>query len=126
MADMLKRRYITLEMFKKNKTQTYSGRLIGLIDEKEFAKVISSKVVQARIATGETMPLTEIAEGYDDLNNMRMVVSLRKVGEELVIGKRLLITERLGLISAMSRDKKELSITGDKGTWMVVSEEEAN
>lgn len=125
MAEKLKRKYIVLDVFKGNDTKKYKGRLIGLVDEKEFSKIISSKMIQSRIATAETMPLKEIAEGYDDLNNLRMVVSLKEVDGESVFGKRLFITERLGYISAMSPDRSELSVTGDKGSWMMISEEES-
>ena len=122
MAKETKRKYIAVELFVGNTNTKYKGRLIGLIDEKEFSKIIGCPVLQTRIETSVSKPLAEIVDNFDDLENLRLVMSVRE-RNGLIAPKSLFITERLGYISAMTPDRSEISITGDNG-WMMVSEGE--
>jgi hypothetical protein len=101
----------------------YSGRLIGLINDKEFASIISNKEVRKKCFTSGTLPLTEIVDNHETLQGFRMVIALKEIDEKPVFGQKLFITERLSLISYLNTDKSA-GITGEHGAYMLV--EEAN
>jgi len=103
--------------------KTYSGRLIGLINDKEFASMIANKEVRKKCFTSATIPLSDIVDNYESLDGFRIVVALKEMDDKPVIGKnKLFITERLSLVSYLNTDKSA-GITGENGAYMMISEE---
>jgi hypothetical protein len=99
----------------------YTGRLIGLVNDKEFAAIIRNKELQKKCFTSATMPLTDIVDHHEKLEGYRMVIAMKKVDGEPIIGNKLFITERLSLISYLDNDKSA-GITGENGAYMFVEE----
>lgn len=101
--------------------RVYNGRLIGLINDKEFAAIIANKELQKKCYTSGTMSLSDIVDHHEKLDGYRMVIAIRKVDNNNVIGNKLLITERLSLVSYLDKDKTA-GITGENGAYMMVEE----
>ncbi len=111
-----------------NRKVEYKGRLLGLIDDEEFNKIIKDKGMQNQCFTKGTMPLSNIThnkafDGPEGLDGLRMVVALR-VKDDRIVAKRLFITEKLNMISFIGEDG-ETSINGEEGSWITLNEEEA-
>jgi hypothetical protein len=100
----------------------YSGRLLGLITDKEFASLIKSVDVQKKCYTSATMPLSEIVDNYEELDGYRIVVAVKEVNGKSIIGQKLFVTERLSLVSYLNSDKSA-GITGENGAYMLIEEE---
>ena len=118
----MKNKLVSLHMYNgaDEEDPVYKGRLLGLITEEEFRKIISSRDLQTKIETGVTVPLTDVAK-HSDLDGMRMVLSLRKKDETTVL-KRLFISEKLGMVTCYKPDSSEISVTGEKGAWFTIKE----
>ncbi len=103
----------------------YTGRLIGLITDKEFAALIENDSVQKKCFTSGTIPLSDIVDNHEELNGYRIVMAIKKIDDNSVIGQRLFITERLALVSQLNPDTtaKSAGITGESGSYMMIEEE---
>lgn len=133
MADIKLKRTTTLIDFWSGDTDTrckrgsngrlYSGRLIGLITDREFAVLIRNKELQKKCLTSATMPLPEIVDNHAELEGYRMVLAIREINSEPEFGQKLFITERLALVSYLTV-KKSAGITGENGAYMLVDEKE--
>ena len=132
MADIkLKRRKILIDFWPGDSNshaslgsngRAYKGRLLGLITDKEFASLIESVDVQKKCYTSATIPLSEVVDNYEDLEGYRMVVAVKEIDSEPIIGQKLFITERLSLVSYLNTDRSA-GITGENGAYMMVEEE---
>lgn len=100
----------------------YSGRLIGLITDEEFAALIKSKDIQKKCFTSATIPLSEIVSYHEELEGFRLVLAVKEIDKEPVVTQTLFITERLSLISYLNTDISA-GITGENGAYMLLEEE---
>ncbi len=109
--------------------KTYYGRLLGLIDDQEFAAMIGDSKLQKKCITKETKPLSDIADNWSDLTGYRLVIALKKVNG-IDVCKKLLITDRLGLVSFVRQGESEssldigISTAGSNGSYVFLQEEE--
>jgi len=111
----------------QNKSKTYEGRLLGLIDDVEFNALMRSQAVQTRCITKATMPLVNITEcrefdGTDGLKGLRLVMSVKKKDNIVCLKKKLFVTEKLDFISTIKNSGKSASITASN-SWMTIEEE---
>lgn len=119
------KRSVNLELC-DNDTQ-YEGRLIGLVDDKEFHCIKDSKRVQNKMFSSETKPLKEIADNFSCLNGLRMVIAVKSIDGKSVRGKKLFITERLSLISFSTTDDRnaddQIGVLGENDEFIFITEE---
>jgi len=113
---------ITARTHRGSTGKSYSGRLLGLITDKEFASLIKSADVRKKCYTSGTMPLSEIVDTYEDLEGYRLVVAVKEIDDESIIGQKLFVTERLSLVSYLNANKSA-GITGENGAYMLIEEE---
>lgn len=112
---------ITVELSDNKKT--YQGRLLGLIDDKEFHCIMKHRSTQNKIFSGETKPLKEIIDSYQNLEGLRLVVALKKIDGKSVLGKKqLFISEKLNYIASQTTDKK-IGILGEEDEYYEVTED---
>ena len=116
---MSEKRFVTVETDEGVK---YYGRLLGLINDAEFHHTINNRKIQNKTFSVETKLLKDIAEGYEDLNGLRLVVALRKIDGQEICEKLLFISEKLEMISCIVTDK-EIYITGQNDEFLTVTEE---
>ena len=103
--------------------RAYSGRLLGLITDEEFASLIENSELQKKCYTSATIPLSEIVDNHEALDGYRIVVAVKEINDKPVIGQRLFITERLSLVSYLNTNKSA-GITGEIGAYMLIDEKE--
>jgi len=103
--------------------KAYSGRLLGLITDEEFASLIENPDLQKKCYTSATIPLSEIVDNHEALDGYRIVVAVKEIDDKPVIGQRLFVTERLSLVSYLNTDKSA-GITGENGAYMLIDEKE--
>lgn len=111
----------TIELCDRNKK--YRGRLLGLVDDKEFHALMTKKRFQNKIFSCRTVRLSEISNSYKiGFNGLRLVLAVREVDGEAVGGKHLFITEKLSYVG--SDVGGELGILGEEDEYYIVKEEE--
>lgn len=114
----MSKKTVTIELCDHNRT--YEGRLLGLIDDKQFHALMTRKAFQNKIYSGATVPLAEIAENYPEFKGLRMILAVRKINGETIGGKHLFITERLNIVG--NDDKEGLGILGKDDEYYTVTE----
>ena len=97
---------IKLELYTQGEDVKYKGRLLGLITNEEFNALIDSKEVQNKIYTKGTLPLTDIM-GLTDVEDMRLVMTVRKRGEKEVPAKTLFVSDKITMLTYESNGKAE-------------------
>ena len=106
----------------KNNNVKYKGRLLGLITDEEFNAIIKSAGLQKKVATKETVLLSEITDNHKDLSGYRLVLAIKSKDDITVIGKKLFVSERLHLVSYVRPNKNECGITGEVNSYMFIKE----
>lgn len=106
----------------KEDDKVYEGRLIGLIDDKEFNSMIKSPQLQAKCITKGTISLASITKKYQKFNGMRVVVVVKKAGNE-VVSKFLFISEKLDRVSYVKSDSNA-AFTGESDSYIMFKEKE--
>lgn len=101
----------------------YVGRLLGLITDTEFYAIKEDTAMRNRIITAETVPVAEINQVSGTAAGMRLAFSLRQIEGQSVF-KKMLITERIEMISSFDATKKELAVIGPHDHWFVITETE--
>lgn len=103
--------------------KVYEGRLLGLIDDKEFNSLIKSPQLQAKCITKGTISLSDITTQYQELEGLRVVIAAKKIGEEIAT-KILFISERLDRVSYVKKKTNEAAFTGESDSFIMIKEEE--
>jgi len=94
------KKIVTVELADAKKT--YTGRFLGLIDDKEFHTIISKRRNQGKIFSAETMPLSKVAENYMSLDGLRFVMALKEADGQSTKNKTLFISDKLSYIAAQT------------------------
>lgn len=101
---------------------TYKGRLLGLLSQGEFNKVLKDETVRSKLWTVETVPLEAIAERLE-VENMRIALAIKKKDGKEVWQKRLFISEELDMLSIVT-SPTDVTAVGKKGSYILLNEEE--
>lgn len=106
---------------------TYEGRLLGLITDKEFNILVNNTKVQKRILTSETVTLESIWKDRTTLNGMRIVIAIRKIND-VTRYKSLFITQRLGMVNYTNPNaalpwNSEIGVLGDNSDDIIYIKE---
>lgn len=126
----VRKRRVSLNLYNdETDCKIYYGRLLGIVNDQEFAAMIGDPTLQKKCITKGTKPLSDIASNWYDLAGYRMVLALKKV-EGVDVHKRLLITDKLGLVSFVRevgiKDLMDvgISIADGTGSFILIQEEE--
>lgn len=81
----------------------YTGRFLGFITDDEFNALVQrddkSRELAHKIESKETKPLTSVCSALDDVTDYRLVMTIKKINDVNVQGKKLFISEKLNYIS---------------------------
>lgn len=112
----------------------YTGRFLGFIKDDEFnALVQNSSEVATKLESKATQPIMEIVSKFDNIIGHRLVMTVKKLDDQNVVKKTLLITEGLQIInSVVPRKEKdnedpvmgEVNFTSNKDETISVREAE--
>ena len=129
MIGMVKTR-VKVEFFGTNRPPIYKGRLLGLINNKEFASILTDKDVANKVFTSETKDLDSILDLVSDIGtpagkDWRIVISVREIDDDNIYTARLLVTDILTSFDYFSNEKKTLGISmGGGDSWIKITEHE--
>lgn len=112
------KRTITVELCDNKKE--YKGRLLGLIDDSEFFRILSSRRTQNKVFSSKTKSIEEIAN-YAEFDGLRLVVAVKEIDGEVIGGKRLFVTEKLDMVGAVETDQ-QMGILTREDEYIIVSE----
>ena len=115
----MKKRRVKVELCENKKI--YTGRLLGLIGDKEFHCITNKRSAQNKIFSSQTMPLEEITDNYTELNGLRIVLALKEVDGKEIQGKHLFISEKLNYIAHQTTNTK-IGILGMNDEYYEVTE----
>lgn len=102
----------------------YEGRLLGLIDSKQFSYLLKHKDAQSKFLTTETMDLDEITKNYKEMNGLRIAVAIKKKNG-VWADKNLFVSEKLSRCAyTTSHEQGELQagFSGEKNGWILITE----
>ncbi len=99
----------------------FKGRLLGLVNDKEFHALMKKKRFQNKVFSCRTIPLVEIVDNYPKLNGLRLVLAAQELDGEMLIGKQLFVTEKLNYVANV--DNGVVGILGEKDEYYVIREE---
>lgn len=103
----------------------YSGRLLGLITSEEFNALIKNKSLQTKFLTSETVGIKEINDNYSELNGLRIVVAVKKIGDTEVT-KQLFVSEPLNMINYFYSQKNEMGLITDEDNLITIAQDEVD
>jgi len=98
----------------------FTGRLLGLVNDSEFYRIVSSRRTQNKLFSSETKPLKDITDNYDALDGMRIAIAVRTIDGEPAPPKRLFITERLEMVAKVEKD--QVGILAQDDQYVIVTE----
>lgn len=112
---------ITIELYGQEGEKQYSGRCVGLLDDKEFNAILKSTDLQKRLITVRTVLLADIAD-VKKVQDLRLVIVSKSNSKGETDKKGLFITEPIEMISQfVSPD--DITMVGTDGSYMMVKEE---
>jgi hypothetical protein len=101
----------------------YTGRLLGLIDEKQFCVLSKkSKELAPRVATGRSVKLAELVVN-DNYKDKRLVMVIRV--PTVHPAPRLFISKQLKDITSIAKDAegaeiKEINLMDSDDNWIIL------
>lgn len=102
--------------------RSYKGRLLGLVDDKEFHALMTKKRFQGKVFSCRTVPLAEIVSSYKaGFDGLRLVLAVREIDGEIMGGKHLFITEKLNYIG--NESSSGVGVLGEGDEYYVIKEE---
>ncbi len=95
----MSRQLINLHMTIDQEEYEYTGRFLGFIKDDEFnALVQNTDKVAAKIESKATQSIMDVASAFSDMAGYRLVMTVKKIFNQSVPGKILLITDGLDVI----------------------------
>jgi len=88
----------------KEEQTSVEGRLLGLINDKEFNAIVASKKLQKKVLTKETLSLSSITHHYQNLEDYRVVIAARARDGIQFHPARLFVSDKLGVVSFVQPD----------------------
>jgi hypothetical protein len=107
----------------------YEGRLLGLINDEQFATLMKEKEIQNKFLTTEATSLWEITEAHKKMNGLRLCMAVKKI-DNVEVDKHIFVSEKLELISNSAKTDSsthkdiEAAFTGEESYWLWVEESE--
>ena len=119
MSEKLK---IILKTLIGNDEKVYEGRFLGFLKDDEYnALVQNQKDVAGRIESKPTQSIIEVARTNAQLPGTRLVMVVRKNGDETVVTKQLFVSQRCDYASSISDSEVVLQLM-DSSNQLVIEE----
>ena len=113
----------TVNVHNGNKaTVEYQGRILGLVDDKEFNTLLKDRKLQNKCNTRRTMSLKEITDSHIDLEGLRLVVAVKKIDKVSAL-PTLFVSERLHYVSYV-QPSGDCGFTGESHSYIMAEEKE--
>ena len=110
---------VTVELYDQEGAKNYSGRCVGLLDDREFNAILKSSDLQRKITTVKTISLLDVSE-VKKIQDLRLVIVTKNINK--TNKKGLFITEPIEMISQFT-SPDDLTMVGTDGSYIVMKEE---
>ena len=117
------KRSVTIDLYGQDGEQQYSGRCVGLLDDKEFNAIINRDDypdLQRKLTTIRTVPISDIVT-RKEIQDLRLAIVIDANQRTGVDKKGIFITEPIELISQYIAPD-DLSLIGTDGSYIMVKE----
>lgn len=104
MMDRTLKTIVVIDIYTGKSETSVEGRLLGLINDKEFNAIVTSKELQKKVLTKETISLSSITQHYQNLEDYRVVVAVRSRDGAQFHPARLFASDKLGVVSFVQPD----------------------
>lgn len=125
---MAKKTAVTLDLYNdEHQRSVVEGRLLGYINDEEFAAIITHHYLQRSVATSKTITLNKIDEADDKLINKRLVLMVKKIDGKTDLRNQLFITEKITekvcYTQKLESGVEYMSLETKAGNWMALTED---
>lgn len=110
---------VTVEIYGQEGAKQYSGRCVGLLNDREFNAILKSSDLQRKLTTVRTIPLIAVAE-IKQVQDLRLAVITTNKGA--IDKKGIFITEPIEMISQFT-SPDDVTMVGTDGSYMMIKEE---
>jgi len=112
---------INIDVIGEGKTIKLKGRLLGLLNSKEFSKILEEGSMRTKLFGVETMGLAEMAK-INNVDNLRFAVALKEKNGICITGKHMFISDPLVITNYFKEGAGEAQISS-KENYYIISEE---
>lgn len=106
---------------------TYTGRLLGVIGNKEYYAIITDKSIATKVLTGESVSLCDVAdilEREESSDKFRVIIAT-KTRDGKSIRDCLFITPRISELNYYNAvGATEIGTCTEKYDWLIIREED--
>lgn len=114
---------IVLKTILGGKECVYEGRFLGFLKDDEFNALIQTgKELATKLESKPTQSIIEVARSNAKLPGTRLVMVVRKCGDESVVTKRLFVSPRCDYASSLGDGEVVIELM-DNSNSMVIEEE---
>jgi len=112
---------VIVELYDQEGAKSYTGRCVGLLDDREFNAVLKSPDLQRKLTTVSTISLFDISE-VKKIQDLRLVI-VTKNNKSETNKKGLFITEPIEMISQFT-SPDDITMVGTDGSYILMKEEQ--
>jgi hypothetical protein len=104
--------------------EDFEGRLLGLLTNSQLEILLTKVTLWKKIVTAATVPLEDLMDDYDSLEDNRMVVAIiKRLGSKIdkPVYRRVYISPQIGHVSGITCDR-EITLTCKDDSLIVLKE----
>lgn len=123
---MAKAAITKIEIFTNKNTISVTGRLLGLIHEKEMFALLNNKSFQRKTFSKSTTSVFEVGKAVDELHrseDVRLVLAVKTLEGKAINAKTLFVSDKLDFVT-QTLSSTEITINGKRDVCMFVEETE--
>jgi hypothetical protein len=116
-----------IEVFTNKEDICVTGRLLGLIHEKEMFALLNNKSFQRKTFSKPTISVSDVGKATEELHqseDVRLVLAVKTLDDEATNTKTLFISDKLDFVT-QTLSPTEITINGKKDVCMFIEETEA-
>lgn len=118
-----KKRVVDVDIYGDEKNLNFKGRLLGLVTDKEYNKLIKSKTLCNKLATVETKAVKDIAD-RENIEDLRIAIVIKEKEGSTLFNKKLFFSEPLDMVCNVTSDS-EIALSGKYGAYLLLEEKGA-
>jgi len=99
----------------------FTGRLLGLVTEEEFAGLVNKPEIRRQLFSVGSKPLKDLCDSGVDVENKRLVMTVKEKDDVEVLPQTLFITNPLEMISSIINDEN-INVEGKDQSYYIVEE----
>ena len=104
MTDKALKTIVEINIYSTEMESSLEGRLLGLVNDKEFNAIVANKKLQKKVLTKATIPLDSITKYHQSLEDFRVVAAIRARDGAQFHPARLFISDKLSVVSFVQPD----------------------